>query len=441
MTRTSLLRRSLLLAAFASACGEPTVPTSEEFLTDGPGGGDETGTSSSSSANDGLDSTGSTPPADACLFMDSTTESRYVHQCKGYADVIFGAAGGMQPETRNFGFEYGEDSYSEPLVMACCDPFDPTMHSFCGDGYEFACVADLVQTMCISLVHRLNAAGEDAAIGSSQIFALANWVNNNQQECFQTFLGDTGIWGLPHQDTCNPIDVAGMLQTTWNIPNSNDWPDLTDPFITLSSAEITDLYIPNDGTALECVGPTGFNSGVSFIEIGPEDPGEIEMVMVDGAGLLAGPKLDGDVVVGQGSLRSLETGCGSGKCSTARFQDWMDGTWGLTGLWLYGASPVVVGISSGTMTLDSYNIVLESSVTGVSPQHGLYEIDAGRARFVVGATGVGTGASVRATNASEISLRETTTGWYILPFSITYLDAGGETWDLTIGPTHWSFAQ
>jgi hypothetical protein len=438
----ALSRRTLLIAGVAAGCGEPAVPIPTEVdPTEGLGGGDETGTSSASGEGDGLDSTGSTPPADACLFFESTTESRFVHQCKGYVDVIFGAAGGMQPETEEFGFEYGEDSYSEPLVMACCDPFDPATHSFCADGYEFACTMDLVQTMCISLVHRLNAAGEEAAVGSGQIFALANWVNQNQETCLQAFLLDTGILDLPDQDTCDPIDVTDMLKTTWIIPNSDDWPDITDAFITLTSAEITDIYIPNDGTALECVGPTAFNSGVSFVEIGPEDPGAIKMVLDDGMGMLAGPEIDGEPVIGYGSLRSRDTGCGPGKCSSARFQDWMDGTWDLTGLWLYGAAPAVVGNRSATMIVDSYNMVLEGSVTGVSPQHGLYEIAAGRARFVVGATGAGTGASLRATNTSVISLRERGAGWYVLPFSIGYVDAGGKTWDLTISQTNWSFVQ
>ena len=89
--------------------------------------------------------------------------------------------------------------------MACCDPFDPAVHSFCADGYEYACAMDLVQTLCTSLVHRLNAVGEDAEVGSSQIVALANWVNDNQQECFQTFFGyvDAGgkTWDLTISQT------------------------------------------------------------------------------------------------------------------------------------------------------------------------------------------------------------------------------------------------
>ncbi len=93
------------------------------------------------------------------------------------------------------------------------------------------------------------------------------------------------------------------------------------------------------------------------------------------------------------------------------------------------------------MTVDSCNIALERGVTGLSPRHGLYEIEAGRARFVVGATGVGSGASLRAINTSTISLRETDAGWYLLPFSIGYVDAEGKTWTLTINQTQWSFAQ
>lgn len=345
------------------------------------------------------------------------------------------------PETKEFGFEYGNDSYPEPLVMACCDPFDPATHSFCGDGYEYACVMDLVQTLCVSLVHRLNAVGEEAAVGSTQIFALANWVNDNQQECHDAFILDTGIWGIPHQDTCDPVEVTDMLETTWHIPNGEDWPDIVDAFITLDAAEITDIYIPNDGTALECTGPTNFNAGVSFLEIQPEDPGEIKMVLQDGTGILAGPELDGESVVGYGTLRSLGTGCGPGQCSNARFQDWLDGTWDLTGLWLYGAVPSRVRNGSTTITIDSYNIALERSVTGVSSRHGLYEIEPGRARFVVGAAGVGGGASLRATNTSTISLRESDVGWYLLPFSIGYVDAEGKTWTLNISQTHWSFVQ
>lgn len=324
--------------------------------------------------------------------------------------------------------------------MACCDPFDPATDSFCGDGYEYACVMDLVQTLCISLVPRLNAVGEEVAVGSNQIVALANWVNDNQHECHNTFILDTGIWSLPQQDTCDPVDIAEMLKTTWHLPNSDDWPDITDPFITLDSAEILDLYIPSDGTALECTGPS-FNEGVSFLEVDPEDPGEIKMVLDDGTGMLVGPEVEGNPVTGYGRLRSLETGCGPGQCSNARFRDWMDGTWDLTGLWLYGASPAVVGNRSTMITVDSHNIALERGVTGVSPRHGLYEIGAGRARFVVGATAAGSGASLRATNTSTISLRESEAGWYVLPFSIAYTDAGGKTWDLTVSQTHWSFVQ
>jgi hypothetical protein len=443
-SRASLPRCALVIVGVAVGCGEPAVPIDEDINpTEGFGGGDVTGVSSASSAgdDDGLDSTGSVePPWDACLFLESTTESRFAHQCTGYVSVVFGAAGSTLPETKRFGFEFGEDSYSEPLVMACCDPFDPATHSFCGDGYEYACVMDIVQTMCISLVHRLNAAGEEAGAGSGQVFALANWVNENQQECHNTFILDTGIWGLPHQDTCDPVEITEMLETTWYIPNSDDWPDITDAFITLDAAELTDIYIPNDGTALECTGPN-FNAGVSFLDVEPEDPGEIKMMLEDGMGMLAGPKLDGKPVIGYGDLRSLETGCGPGKCSNAHFRDWMDGTWDLTGLWLYGASPTVVGNRSTTITVDSYNIALERPVTGVSPRHGLYEIEAGRARFVVGATAAGSGASLRATNTSTISLRESDVGWYALPFSISYTDTEGKAWDLTVSQTHWSFVQ
>ncbi len=113
----------------------------------------------------------------------------------------------------------------------------------------------------------------------------------------------------------------------------------------------------------------------------------------------------------------------------------------MTGLWLYGASPAAVGTSSATMTAETFNVVLEARATGVSRQHGLYEIGAGRARFVVGATGAGTGTSLRATNTSAISLRENGAGWSVLPFSIGYVDAGGKTWDLTVSQTTWSFVQ
>jgi hypothetical protein len=445
VSRVSLPRQALLIVGVAAGCGVPAVPIDEDINpTEGFGAGDATGPGSASGEGDGadgVDSTGSDAPRDACLFLESATETRFAHQCKGYVSVAFGAAGAMLPETKYFGFEYGEDSYSEPLVMACCDPFDPATHSFCGDGYEYSCAMDLVQTMCISLVHRLNAAGEEAEIGSSQIFALANWVNDNQDACHETFILDTGIWALPNQDTCAPVDVMDMLETTWYIPNSNDWPDLMDPFITLDVAEVTDIYIPNDGTALECTGLTAFNAGVSFLEIEPVDPSELEMVLQDGMGMLAGPELDGEPVIGYGSLRSLATGCGPGQCSNARFHDKMDGTWDLTGLWLYEASSSVVGNRSTTMTVDSYNIALERTVTGSSPRHGLYEIDAGRARFVVGATAAGSGASLRATNTSTISLRESDVGWYVLPFSIGYVDAEGKTWSLTVGQTSWSFAQ
>lgn len=442
LASTSIPPRALLLVGVTVGCGEPAVPKPDDINpTEGFGGGDATGISPTSGEADGLDTTGSEPPRDACLFFESAPESRFAHQCKGYVSVVFGAAGSMLPEYQPFGFEYGQDSYSEPLVMACCDPFDPATHSFCGDGYEYACVMDLVQTMCISLVHRLNAIGEEASVGSNQIFALANWVNDNQHECHDTFILDTGIWSLPNQYTCDPVDITDMLETTWHIPNSNDWPDITDAFITLDSAEVLDLYIPSDGTALECTGPTSFNEDVSFLEIEPEGPGEVKMVLDDGMGMLMGPEVDDHPVMGYGRLRSLATGCGPGHCSNARFRDWMDGTWDLTGLWLYGASPAEVGNQSTPIIVDSYNIALERAVTGFSPRHGLYEIDAGRARFVVGAIAAGSGASLRATNTSTISLRESDVGWYALPFSIGYVDTEGRAWHLTINQTHWSFVQ
>lgn len=39
------------------------------------------------------------------------------------------------------------------------------------------------------------------------------------------------------------------------------------------------------------------------------------------------------------------------------------------------------------------------------------------------------------------SHQETGAGWYLLPFTLGYVDAGGKTWDLTISQTQWSFVR
>lgn len=142
-----------------------------------------------------------------------------------------------------------------------------------------------------------------------QVLSLANWVAANNIDCYDAMIAD-GV----HENL-----GAYIIDGEWQIPNSDDWPDITELSVE-GQCKVYDWYLPEEGEAQACTGINDnndedpFGSGSSFGEFDTFAPTRGEMQ-------LDGPEIFGVNAAGTAPILGLGDTCPRGECS--RLDAWI----------------------------------------------------------------------------------------------------------------------
>lgn len=344
-----------------------------------------------------------------------------------------------------FGHGVPGDDYAHPHVMACCPEYDLSSPN-CERGHEQACMADLAEQGCKSIVPNLHDFAEDDEFGGpglvnavkrAAIHKIADYVRDHQVDCIEQFITNTGIGPTP--PTCdeedNGVGYDALLEAgAWSF----DPPGLVSNVeISVQSASWTSLH-PLDGSAEHCQS-SGDNDDVLFLEHEPPDPGSKLFLLATGSVALHGPALDGNPVEGYGALGSAATGCQPGRCSSLRVAiDSTRSVAALEGFELYAASAAEVGTSDQSVVVQDFRVLLwDSTPALLDDAGGTLTIPPGHARFAVSAAVDDMRGAITATNASPIVLSQVEHAWSSSGFEILHRDALGQEWVLVIMPIQW----
>jgi hypothetical protein len=437
----------LSLACVAIACsgGGTGGPISDpDFDTESAGFG------ATASANDtgdpeGVDETGDGGPvaADHCLIDPVDDYYGYKYQCEGSVAVgvvIEGNFPGSPVTPPPLQLEFGQgiagDGYDEPLVMACCPPYDASAPN-CGQPHERACMIDLVEQGCKSIVTNLEDFAHDelGGLGNTSkrnaVLKIADYVRDHQAACVTAFRSETGIAGtLPSCDMDgNGAGFDSMLESgVWTF----DPDGLVDNVeISIQAADWTAIH-PLEGSPEICWSADE-NDGVLFLEIDPP-PGSRILHLIAGGATVHGPSIEGVPVEGFGELSP-------GASQLAMHVDLTSGPPTLERFELHSASPAAVGTADASWTVESFHVRLWDRTVMQRAGEALM-IPAGRARFAVSATAFGVSGAVTATNATPIVITNDGHEWSASAFTIDYRDVGehaddADYWTLVVAPTQW----
>lgn len=427
------------LACVANACssgGGGSIPD-PEFESDSAGLG-TTGMGVVTGPGDGADETGGGGPivADHCLFDPIDGLHGYKYQCQGNIaiDVVIEGPFDGSPVTDflqlDFGYGVGGDSYDEPHVMACCPAYDDSAPS-CGQPHERACVIDLVEQGCKSIVTNLedfayDEFGKPADLSKrNAVLKIAAYVRGHQPDCMNAFRGDTGIAGA--SPTCdmegNGLQFDSMLE-------SGEWsfdPDglVSNVQISVQAANWTGLH-PLLGSPDLCASADE-NDGVLFLELDPAPESRV-LRLVAGSAAIDGSWLAGGRVEGVSELSP----------QTSRLAILIDpatDTATLENLELHSAGAAEVDAVDTTWIVSRFQVRLWDR-TVAHHTAGVATVPAGNARFAVSATALGGTGVVTATNATPIVITKHGAGWSTSGFAIVPQHSG-EEWSLVIMPAQW----
>jgi hypothetical protein len=365
----------------------------------------------------------------------------FKYQCEGQLAASFDVeitAAGVPDESFGAFFDFGDgsagDSYEKPFVMACCPDYEaaPNASLNCAKPHNQACVVDMVQQGCGSLVARMNEwAEQQGAVASNAGFALANWVADNQQACFDTFIVDTNILNTPPScDGSNNENFnydSELSGTSWTFnPGVTGVGDVT---ITIDTAQIVDFYpLPADSepTPVQCESAEE-NDGVSFLEHDPDPSFTYELASGDAtvSGMYSGSYVEA----------SADFAGTSNSCTLCSYVSHQAASGTLDALVLDSEDPATVTWStSQLLTPDRFRLALYSpvAVSSVGWEH--YRAAAGSAMFVVSMEEAGVSTMLFGTNDNAIDLKRAglSQPWKIKPFTLKYTDSQDELWAIYV---------
>lgn len=312
------------------------------------------------------------------------------------------------PGASNPDFWIDPDSYENPLVAACCGPYDPTSYppEF---KYVYAtnCLFDAVQQIChgLPLFLRKQAAETDGAIKKAALNSLANTVEANKADCF-THLYGAGAPG-PNGSLGNQLDgtnwspqnnVTFTIEETW----SEGWTE------------------EGDVTWSTCTGI--FDNDDAVIPTAP-------------------PQSPGAIAISDGVLNPGTTGMGSGPAWSSgvilpssgamRVEHMDDSSTNINSLRLHAAN--------SSVTVNNQDYLLErSSISLREPtpsEHAGqdYIVDTGRATFVSTIIANSDSWMIEMVNDDPIIFRLVGDDtWDFDPFDLVYEEPGVGTWRLSL---------
>jgi hypothetical protein len=253
---------------------------------------------------------------------------------------------------------------------------------------------------------------------------IQNWISQHGDECIAGFV-----------DT---VEHAQVLAATWKLPNSGPWaPDITDVYVTIDSAHISNVSSPSDGPTT--CDDLSDNNGIFFSDHSARPLTTIyEARLGAGHGTLTGPVYVGAPITGTGDFASRSTNCTGLNCSTAGFS--VDGnSWAIDHLELRGDGPLTVtnGIATGVLTDVRLELYAQARGSAMTAGASTYTVPVGAAYFIaVGHDGDDT-VTLPVKNSTPIVGTLDQGVWSLEPFELAYQDDLGNTWTLTVSATNW----
>lgn len=344
---------------------------------------------------------------------------------------------------------WNDEGYDEPGIDACCLP---TVGGADEDGEDetgepppgedqipqaaVACSYDCADQACRSIpgVLRdlaLEVPGGVPLIGPSyrkQLRELANWVALNQEDCYDS-MADGGV-----REQLGAYIVDGV----WEIPNSEDWPNVTDLSVD-GQCKVFDWYLPAEGEPEAC---TGINDNNGEDPFGSGSLGGFDsFAPVGGEMELDGPVLLGVHAAGTAPILGLGDPCPRQECS--RVDAWIVGeTLELQRMLLVAPSSMSWEQAGMELTVDGLHVMVEHprSIPLVDDDGVLrFELPAGELEVLVAGEVHGVPLKVTVSNVTPLTgtVVPLSDGSHVLTideFSVEHSDVFGSwTLDVSLG--------
>lgn len=436
-------RTAISSTAWVAACTDPGSPEPVEYGTSTGGLFDDGGAASTAAGADGgADTTGGGPHETlACLVDDDPEglEFGYRFQCDGQftvrAELMYTGGNFDESMSFTFGHEMGDDSYADPLVMACCRAVDPDAES-CDEPHFKACAIDLVEQGCLSMGPSIETeANKHSGIVKEKMNQVAKWINTHQDECRDAFFVDTGLQGA--DVGCEyPEPYTFLENAVWVADHGVS--DISPVTLTVSGVEIFD-YFPDpwfepDDEPAQCWSDD-HNNMIFFAQAG-DGPGDTKLKLASGSMVLSG-SVEGQSIRGDGDLLGTLSGCTGDDCSHMAFAMQSNGVASLNELVALSLAPAEVGTSMETVTLDRFRVELWDEAVGSHTNFTSVVIPAGKAQFIVSTSFDNACYGVIGVNETQIQLQKVrNTYWSSSAFTILHYD-GSVPWELVVMPSHW----
>ncbi|MCX4242963.1 hypothetical protein [Paraliomyxa miuraensis] len=419
-----MVARSLLPLLGVLSCGDPPVDD-PDFASDSASATD--GGAGTGNAPDEM-GTGPTPVDGYCLFDPKDDRYGYRYQCGGVVlvDVVVEHAFAGSPEMAFLEFVFGPkvdgDSYSDPLVMACCPWYDLD-EPHCAQPHERACWIDVIEQGCRSMVDKIEAYAHDAFPGAlntakrTAVLKVAEYVDEHQTDCVTAFRDDTDIatvLQLCDVENNGAVDFGDMLENgVWSF----DPPGLVQNVeLTVYSAWMSTLHpIGDDEPAPLTCSSADENDATRFVEVDPPPETVVLRLASGGGASLIGPSAEGAAALDTTSTLAITSGA-------------------LENLALHSGATTIVAYGM-EIPIEGLHLRLWERASGVAEGSTL-TIAPGAARFSAGVSALGESRHRWVTNATPIVVAHDAEGWASSGFAIEET-VDGEPWMVVIAAARW----
>ncbi|MEM7155167.1 MAG: hypothetical protein AAF799_20130 [Myxococcota bacterium] len=237
--------------------------------------------------------------------------------------------------------------------------------------------------------------------------------------------GDFANWG--------PGSLNPPLQATWNIGNSDDWPLIENPQISIDG-EVNNLFLPaSEDDYIECVDNSG-SDGQAFLGLDPS-PG-FTLVLATGDGALSGAQTENGTATANPTFASESLGCSGDTCSRIGFTD-AGPDWKLNRLELRSAGSTVVSDGADEVEIERFSVLLASTVVGGEVGKDQFKVAAGAATFLASYELGGVPVMLPVSNATPIVITKHGSIWTTSTFSLQFVDSENAIWSLAVGGAKW----
>ncbi len=434
-----------LSAATTAGCSDPASPetfnpqdvaeTETDGLSTASAGETEGDTDGGAGGADESGGSGEPAPvAGGCLFSDDQADALnvygYRYQCRGVFQYKLQADSMSEDVTISYGNLVDGESYEEPRVMGCCPAYDAGEPP-CAQPHTQACLVDLSEQGCASIVYELNAAANERSGAIKEaLLKAANYVGSaeGQQDCFKAFAVDTGI--ATTAPTCDEnqnsvVDYDQLaIGASWSFDPPGLIPNVT---ITIEDAEHQGIFPWTSDTEFpgDTCKSSWDNNHVGLLELDPNDPVfELKYGTAE---------VRGDKLIDRATLDSRRTTCGD-HCSGISISEGA-GAAELNWMLALGAQ----GQTVDGVHIEMFRAELQGPIPATPDGRGGYEVAAGDALFALSGSAMGATAIVYASNLRPIYFRPgRTAGWDVDPIQIVYKNpATNENFEFFIGATSW----